>query len=223
MQSIKTVKYRIKVNGEYTEEIVPQRGLRQGDPLSSYLFLICAEGFSSLLHNAEINDSIQGIKVCVATPSITHLLFADDSLILMKADVSNVACLQEILKVYEACSGQKINMEKSSILFSPSTKLIDREQIKQKLQLASETHNERYLGLPVHISHSKLKAFEYIKKKIWTRIQGWKEKLLFMVGKEILVKSIAQAITTYAMSCFDLTKNLYDQVRAMICRYWWSN
>jgi hypothetical protein len=138
MQCIKTIKYRIKVNGEYTEEIVPQRGLRQGDPLSPYLFLICAEGFSSLLHNAEINDSIQGIKVCAAAPSITHLLFADDSLILMKADVNNVACLQEIVKVYEACSGQKINMEKSSILFSPNTKLIDREQIKQKLQLASK-------------------------------------------------------------------------------------
>jgi hypothetical protein len=68
-----------------------------------------------------------------------------------------------------------------------------------------------------------LKAFEYIKEKIWTRIQGWKEKLMSMAGKEILVKSIAQAIPTYAMSCFDLTKNFYDQVRAMICRYWWSN
>jgi hypothetical protein len=50
-----------------------------------------------------------------------------------------------------------------------------------------------------------------------------KEKLLSMTGKEILIKSIAQAIPTYVMSCFDLTKNFCGQERAMICHYWLSN
>jgi hypothetical protein len=93
MKCVRSIKYRIKVNSEYTEEIFPRWGLRQGDPLSPYLFLICAEGFSSLLHHAEMTNSIQGIKVCAEAPSITHLLFADDSLILMKANESNAACL----------------------------------------------------------------------------------------------------------------------------------
>jgi hypothetical protein len=69
----------------------------------------------------------------------------------------------------------------------------------------------------------KLKTFEYIKDNIWTSIYGWKEKLLSMTGKEILIKSIAQAIPTYAMSCFDLTQSSCKQVRAMICRYRPSN
>ena len=85
-----------------------------------------------------------------------------------------------------------------------------------------EAKSERYLGLPVSIGKSRKKAFEYIKKKVWVRIQGWQEKLLSKAGKEILVKAVAQAIPTYAMSCFDLTKGLCDDLSSIIGRYWWS-
>jgi hypothetical protein len=78
------------------------------------------------------------------------------------------------------------------------------------------------LGLPIYIGRSRQNSFEYIKEKIWKRIQGWKEKLLLMAGKEILINAIAQAIPTYAMACFDLTKSFYDKVRTMISCYWWS-
>jgi hypothetical protein len=152
LKCLRTIKYHIKVNGEYTEEIIPRRGLRQGDPL---LFLICVEGFSSLLHQVEVNNSIQGIKVCAEALSITHLLFADDSLILLKANENNARCLQQILHIYEACLGQKINKEKSAIMFSLNTRPDVRERVKQVLQLTSETHNEKYPGLPAHVGQSK--------------------------------------------------------------------
>jgi hypothetical protein len=74
-------------------------------PFVPYLFLICAEGFSSLLHQAEVNESIKGIMVCQGAPSVTHLFFADDSLILLKADAVNVQQLQSILELCESCSG----------------------------------------------------------------------------------------------------------------------
>ena len=85
-----------------------------------------------------------------------------------------------------------------------------------------EAKSERYLGLPVSIGKSRKKTFEYIKKKVWCRIQGWQEKLLSKAGKEILVKAVAQAIPTYAMSCFELTKGLCDDLNSMIGRWWWS-
>jgi ribonuclease HI len=90
------------------------------------------------------------------------------------------------------------------------------------LGIPRESRNERYLGLPVHLGASKSKEFEYLKEKIWQHIQGWKEKILSKAGKEILIKAVAQAIPTYAMSCFDLTKSLCDDISAMICRYWWN-
>lgn len=118
MKCVKSVKYHINVNNELTEIIIPGRGLRQGDPLSPYVFLICAEGFSSLMHQAKISNHIQGIKVCNGAPSVSHLLFADDSLIPMKATTASAHRLNCILDLYEACSGQKINKDKSSIMFS---------------------------------------------------------------------------------------------------------
>lgn len=63
--------------------------------------------------------------------------------------------------------------------------------------------------------------FAFWKERLWKRIQGWKEKLLSKAGKETLIKAVAQAILAYAMSCFDLTKHLCDEMSKMICRYWW--
>ena len=83
MKCVSTVSYRIKVNGALSESFEPERGLRQGDPLSPYLFLLCAEGFSALLAKAEEDGLISGVKICRNAPSISHLLFADDSLILI--------------------------------------------------------------------------------------------------------------------------------------------
>jgi hypothetical protein len=64
MKCVSTVKYRFKLNGNMTEEVIPERGLRQGDPISPYLFLLCGEAFSSLLNGAEVEGKLEGIKVC---------------------------------------------------------------------------------------------------------------------------------------------------------------
>jgi hypothetical protein len=89
-----------------------------GDPLSPYLFLLCAEGLSSLLQFEEEAGSMKGIRVCRNAPLVSHLLFADDSLILMKADVLNAASLQQVLDTYCRSSGQMVSLAKSSIYFS---------------------------------------------------------------------------------------------------------
>jgi hypothetical protein len=91
-----------------------------------------------------------------------------------------------------------------------------------KFGLSRESWSEKYLGLPVYVGQSKMKVFEYLKDRIWKRIQGWIEKMLSRAGKEILIKAIAQAIPTFAMSVFDLTKGLCEQMSAMICRYFWA-
>lgn len=162
------------------------------------------------------------MKVCPQAPSVSHLLFADDSLILIRATEGDAVQLQDILDLYESCSGQMINKGKSAVLFSKNTSTQRRKQVCDSLQITKETMNEKYLGLPVHVGKSKGRKFAYIKDRIWKCIQGWKEKFLSWAGKEVLIKAVAQAIPTYAMSCFDLTKSLCDQVSTMVCRYWWK-
>ena len=82
MACVSSVKYRVRFNSQETDYFTPTRGIRQGDPLSPYLFLLCAEGLSSMLQYEEVGG-IEGIRVCRNAPSVSHLLFADDSLILM--------------------------------------------------------------------------------------------------------------------------------------------
>jgi hypothetical protein len=170
MQLVTTVTYRVKVNGELTEQIFPGRGLRQGDPLSPYLFLICAEGFSCLLNAAEARGDLKGVRVCPGAPSINHLLFADDSLLFFKIDNQSTHHLQGILSLYEDCSGQMINKEKCSIMFSPNTREEVKANVMQELDIRSEARSERYLGLPIYMGKSKIQTFNYLKDRIWKRI-----------------------------------------------------
>jgi hypothetical protein len=85
MLCVETVDYSIIVNGHMVGPVVPGRGLRQGDPLSPYLFIICAEGLSALIRQAENRGELHGIKICRKAPIISHLLFADDCFLFFKA------------------------------------------------------------------------------------------------------------------------------------------
>lgn len=172
-----------------------------------------------MLQKAEDERKIVGTNICNGAPSVNHLFFADDSLVLMQANVDNTTGLKRIWDVYERVSGQMINKEKSSILFSPNTRDHTKVQMRNILSISQEATSERYLGLPVSVEKAKKKTFVYIKQKIWARVQGWQEKLLSKAGKEILIKVVAQAIPTYAMSVFHITKGLCDELSAMIGRY----
>ena len=78
MMCVTTVSYSVLINGEPKGRIVPTRGLRQGDPISPYLFLLCAEGLSAMLRKVEYGEIPRGIVVCRQAPLVSHLLFADD-------------------------------------------------------------------------------------------------------------------------------------------------
>uniref|UniRef100_A0A8I7BB66 Reverse transcriptase domain-containing protein n=1 Tax=Hordeum vulgare subsp. vulgare TaxID=112509 RepID=A0A8I7BB66_HORVV len=222
MKCVTTVRYQIKINGTLTHQFRPSRGLRQGDPISPYLFVICAEGLSALLRHAEEQGILHGVKICPRAPCVSHLLFANDSMLLIRAQQQEAAALHGILQLYEACSGQCINTEKSAIMFSPNTSDPERTLVKDELEIHSEHWSEKYLGLPVHVGRSRKQAFKYIKRNMCGRVNGWQEKLLAKESKEALVKAVGQAIPTYAMSCFDLTKSFCAELNALLGKFWWS-
>jgi len=121
MMCVKSVSFSVLNNREPKGRIIPTRGLRQGDPISPYLFLLCAEGLSAMLRRKASLWKIKGISVCRKAPQISHLLFADDCIIFCKATKEEGNRVMKILKDYEVNSGHKLNKEKTSLLFSKNT------------------------------------------------------------------------------------------------------
>lgn len=163
---VTTVSYSINFNGSQIGPINPARGLRQGDPLSPYLFLFCVEGLSRMLKNAADEGRIKGCKICLQAPAVTHLLFADDSFLFCKATVEEVTEVKSILQRYELYSGQAINLQKSGIYFSSNVRLDKQEALKNLVGVYSDLSTGKYLGLPSLIGRSKKMVFNFLKDRL---------------------------------------------------------
>jgi ribonuclease HI len=222
MNCISTVSYSILVNGEPHGFLKPSRGIRQGDSISPYLFLLCAEGLHYLISNAKDRGSLQGISLCRNGPKITHLFFADDCLLFSKATLRDCAIIQGILTTYENASGQQVNRDKTAIFFSKAAPMTTQNAIKDSLGVPIIRQYEKYLGLPSLVGRHRVASFSHIKERVWSKIKGWKGRILSQAGREIMIKAVAQAVPTYAMSCFKLPVQLCQEIEAMIQKFWWS-
>ncbi|XP_012857002.1 PREDICTED: uncharacterized protein LOC105976270 [Erythranthe guttata] len=200
----------------------PTRGLRQGDPLSPYLFICCAEALTAMITRATERGDFHGVQVAPSAPTISSLCFADDTFIFGKATEECATTLRTILTKYARVSGQEINIDKSTMCFCPATPLDRREAIQQILQFRVVDGHDRYMGMPALIGRTKKKIFSYLRDRVWTRVKGWGEKQLSQAGKEVLIKSVLQAIPAYIMSCFFLPNGLISEIERVIRRFWWG-
>ncbi|KAL0345681.1 UNVERIFIED_CONTAM: putative mitochondrial protein [Sesamum radiatum] len=149
--------------------------LRQGDPLSLYLFLLCVEAFSGLLQQEEQAENIQGVAICRNSPAVSHLLFADDTLIFCQAMRDDVLCIRVILQTLEEVFGLKMNMGKVVIVFNKNT--LERVQMELAVILGVPMvpkHNK----YPPIVGQSKWAVFDSIKDRIWRKMQRNCHKLV---------------------------------------------
>ena len=128
---VKTVIYLVLVNVEPYGMFHPTRGIRQGDPLSPFVFLLCTEGLNGLIKKAERNGDIHGFSLCRRGPKLTHLLFVNDSLLLCRATMEECGKVLNMLSDYEDASGQKINKSKMALFFSKAMDGDIKDQIKE--------------------------------------------------------------------------------------------
>ncbi|KAK4381987.1 hypothetical protein Sango_2916000 [Sesamum angolense] len=176
-----------------------------------------------LEQKVEMDGPIRGVSICRNAPYISHLLFADDTLIFSQASSDSATHIKEILEIYRMASGQEINFQKSSVAFSKNCCEEAKRAIVLELEIPTENKMELYLGLPSRAARSKKELFSSIRDKVWKRINGWNEKILSQAGKEVLIKSVIQSIPTYAMGCFKLPVTLLREIQSLISNFWWHN
>ncbi|KAL8121460.1 hypothetical protein AgCh_018259 [Apium graveolens] len=222
-QKILAEVYQIAHTGRLFGSITPARGIRQGDPLSSYLFLLCIEGFSALIHKYEIRGLIQGIKVAQKAPHISHILFADDCYFFCKASIESANQVMTMPQVFEQASGQKVNVDKSSVFFNRNTGSDLKQELCNKLHFNEANENISYLGIPSLITRSKSAVFGYVKEKLQDRVHGWDKKQISKGGKEILIKSVGQTHPNYTMIVFLLPVETCKDLERTMSRYWWKS
>lgn len=223
MKCVSTVEYTIQLNGDDIGSVSPSRGLRQGDPLSPYLFILGMEGLSALLRKAERDGQLHGIKVCRAAPPVSHLLFADDCFIFCEACIADAMALKNILGVFESISGQKVNIAKSSVSFTENMARHRRAEICQNLGFTEVHDHGFYLGFPSRIERSKKLSFGFVKDRVWKAISQWDIATLSKAGKAVLLKAVATAIPIYTMGVAALPNEICSDLEIMMNKFFWRS
>jgi hypothetical protein len=223
MCCVRSVKLTVQVNDHRTETITPTRGLRQGDPLSPYLFLFVAESLTLVINNAMQSNKLQEFKICRSSPGISHLMFADDCLLFFRPNPEQASVIKEVLAVFEKGSGQLLSVNKCSILFSENCPDLNQQLVRQILEVSRDTFEDKYLGYPTPEGRMNKGKFQPSKERLSKKLNNWAEKLMSMGAKDELIKSVAQAIPTHVkMSIFKLPTGFHEDYMKLVRNFWWG-
>ena len=201
-QCIFTVEKNLLFNSQIASVFKPSRGVRQGDPLSPYLYILSANVLSCLISHQEALNSWKGVKLCRSAHAISHLLYADDSLIFTEASTEGIKVVQKVLKEYSDLSGQIINTQKSSFIFSPNVPHADKLRLSRILDIPFAGRLGKYLGTWVDPGRNKSLVYHQVLSAIDSRTASWKSKLLSQGSRLTLLKSVLAAVNIKCLNFF---------------------
>lgn len=214
--------YSIVINGQPEGFFHGKRGIRQGDPLSPYLFTIVMEGFSRIFRKCMMESSEFGYHEGCQELDLTHLCFADDLFVFTRGDVGSVAVLKRALHIFRMKSGLAPSLEKSDIFFGgvdTNTKVAIREY----LGFREGVFPIRYLGVPLSPVRLSNADFQPLITKVRNRIHNWKAKYLSFAGRRQLISSVLQSMQLYWMGVFLVPAGVIHELEAMFRNFLWAH
>ncbi|XP_038704727.1 uncharacterized protein LOC120000673 [Tripterygium wilfordii] len=221
-ECISSAKVSVLVNGSPTKEFSMEKGIRQGDPLSPFLFNLAAEGLHQLLEKAEMSGLIKGIAVRKNGLRISHLQYADDTLIFLQAKEKYIQVAKRILRCYEVMSGLKINFHKSSLVGIGVNK-VWAESLAVRYYCKYESLPVKCLGMPLGANFNLAKTWKPVLEKFQDRLASWKGRQLSVGGRLTLIKSALSNLPIYFMSLFRMPSSIARKIEQMQRNFLWGD
>ncbi|XP_043697089.1 uncharacterized protein LOC122647851, partial [Telopea speciosissima] len=218
---VTTPMFSVLINGSPTGYFKGDRGIRQGDPLSPYLFTIPMEAFSGIIRRLEVDGQIKLLPRCKAL-HLSHLIFADDLMIFVKANCESVLASLGGLDEFAGLSGLHLNRSKSSIIVGGLTQTSSME-LSELMGFSETTLPIRYLGVPLVSGRLSLKDCSPILDLVRRKLEGWKARFLSYAGRLQLISSVLQGCYIYWAGIFGLPGNLISQLESMFFNFLWSS
>ncbi|XP_028052094.1 uncharacterized protein LOC114256638 [Camellia sinensis] len=218
---ITSVRISILVNGSPTTEFSPQRGLRQGDPLSPFLFNIVSEGLNMLLNRAINLGILRGVLVGSKDVLLSHLQFADDSIIFSEADWDQMVLIKRVLRCFEFLSGLRINYHKSVVC---GVGMDDSLLLSFAKLLNCQVHSLplKFLALPLGANPGRKSTWKPVLDKFRSKLSRWKRKLLSFAGRLTLIKSTLSSLPIYFLSLFKMPEGVAKEIERIQSTFLWG-
>ncbi|KAF7814696.1 ribonuclease H [Senna tora] len=223
MECVTTSTLRIRINGDYSDWFHPKAGLRQGDPLSPYLFVLCTNVLSSYLVQAEHLKHIQGPKISRQAHPLNHLMYADDLLIFFKANQETCANVDLLLNIFGQASGLLMNKEKSEMKFSPNTSENQKNLFLSIINCKGQDYFDKYLGAFIDGPNQDRQNAELILDHLQQKLTGWKASMLSQAARFTLIQAVLSAIPLYTLHFTSLTDNYARKCNSLMNNFFWGN
>lgn len=215
-----TPSFTVGFNGTVQGYFKSSRGLRQGDPLSPYLFVIAMNCLSVLLNKGAEEGKFGYHHNCKET-KLTHLCFADDLMIFMEGTPHSVSGVLEILKEFETRSGLGVSITKTCF-FSCGLSQQEIDNIKQISGLSHGTLPIRYLGVPLCTRKLSMTNCEPLILSVKGKLSSWSAKTLSFAGRLLLINTVISGITNFWSATFTLPKFCIKTINSLCGAYLWK-
>jgi hypothetical protein len=223
MHAITSVETNVKWNGARGEFFRPHRGIRQGDPISPYLFVLCMDKLSHLIMHAINVGDWRGIKAGRNGPMVSHLMFADDLLLFGEASENQMNCVMQILDTFCKLSGQEVSQAKTSILFSRNVSRSMRVKLLHMSGFRETCDLGKYLGVPLTGRAPKRTDYQYLIDQVSNKLAAWKARHLSFAGRVTLAKSVLEAVPIYPMMSSKIPKACLDEIQKIQRNFIWGD
>nr|XP_009600940.1 uncharacterized protein LOC104096290 [Nicotiana tomentosiformis] len=220
MTCVKIVNYSIMLNGESMEHFNAARSLKQGDPISLFLFVIAMEYLSRLLNGLKEEKGYKFHPRC-GKLGITHLSFADDLLLFARGDKNSIQKLQACFATFSEASGMKANMAKS-IVYCGGINTKEKAEIIQLLGHSLGKLPFKYLGVPLDTKKLTVVQWQPLIGRIVSKITSWTTKKLSYARRIQLVQSVIFGMQSYWSQIFTLPVKVTKLIEAYCRSYMWS-